>query len=204
MNNPATSQNDAMHGTRERESKAALTDSPTPPEELVILVERLMHFMNLWTVYRDLLSGHYVPTVGAPSETDPFPKNDPFPNITVTMMFLLYASFYSLIEEDKKSLNAFRIWRQHFPEEESAIAAIEAQVTPFAEDLKRFRNRLGFHGSRSRAHEASGFDLFAKHSGSTILAAMANFKRLGAVLLAKEKQARQTKESESPHCPVVR
>jgi hypothetical protein len=178
-----------MDGTRGRESGAAPTEIPTPQEELVIFVERLMHFMNVWTVYRDLLSGHYVPTVGAPSESDPFP------NMTVTMMFLLYASFYSLIEEDEKSVNAFRVWRQHFPKEESAIAAVEAQVTPFTKDLKRFRNRLGFHGSRSRAHEASGFDLFAKHSGSAILTAMANFKRLGAVLLAKEKEARRTKES---------
>jgi hypothetical protein len=114
-----------MDGTRGRESGAAPTEIPTPQEELVIFVERLMHFMNVWTVYRDLLSGHYVPTVGAPSESDPFP------NMTVTMMFLLYASFYSLIEEDEKSVNAFRVWRQHFPKEESAIAAVEAQRWPW-------------------------------------------------------------------------
>src|ERR1022692_1904003 len=114
------------------------TMNPIPREELVIFVERFMHFMNVWTIYRDLLSGYYVPTVGPPSE------NDPFPNVTTTMMFLLYASFYSLIEEDPKSVNAFRVWRQHFPEEESLIARAEAQVVPFREDLKRFRNRLGF------------------------------------------------------------
>jgi hypothetical protein len=156
-----------------------------PQEELVIFVERLMHFMNVWTLYRDLQSGHYVPTVVPPSE------NDPFPNMTATVMFVLYGVFYSLIEEDPKSVNAFRVWRQHFPEEESAIAAVEAQIIPFTEDLKRFRNRLAFHGSRSRAHELSGFDLFAKHSGGAIMAAMANFKHLGAVLLAKERASQK-------------
>jgi hypothetical protein len=154
-----------------------------PREEFGIFVERFMHFMNVWTVYRDLLSGDYVPTVGPPSE------NVSFPNMGDTMMFLLYASFYSLIEEDKMSVNAFRVWREHFPEEESAIAAVEAQVIPFTEDLRRFRNRLRFHGSRSRGHEAPGFDIFAKHSGDTILTTMANFKRLGAALLAQETKA---------------
>lgn len=163
------------------ESGSATADEPKSQEELILLVQRLMHFMNVWTVYRDMLSGHYVPTVGVP------PNNVTFPNTTDTMMFVLYGVFYSLIEDDPKSINAFRIWRQYFPEEESAIAAVEAQVAPFAPDLKRFRNRLGFHGSRSWAHEASGFDLFAKHSGGAILTAMANFKHLGAVLLAKQR-----------------
>jgi hypothetical protein len=151
-----------------------------PREELVIFVERFMHFMNVWTVYRDMLSGHYVPTVYPPSECGPFP------NTGATMMFMLYGMFYSLIEEDPKSINAFRLWRQYFPAEETEIAAVEAQVIPFIGDLKRFRNRLGFHGSRSRAHEGSGFDLFSKHSGTAIWIAMGNFKHLGAVLLAKD------------------
>jgi hypothetical protein len=166
--------------------------NPAPQEELVIFVERFMHFMNVWTVYRDTLSGHYVPTVGPPSE------NAPFPNMVDTIMFLLYSSFYSLIEEDQNSVNAFRVWRQSFPEEESAIAAVEAQVVPFIGDLKRFRNRLGFHGSRSRAHEASGFELFARHSGGAILAAMANFKHFGAVLLAKEIASQKARKSGKP------
>jgi hypothetical protein len=151
-----------------------------------------MHFMNVWTAYRDLLSGHYVPTVGAP------PESDPFPNMTHTMMFVLYGVFYSLIEDDPRSVNAFRVWRQHFPEEENAIAAVEAQIAPFTKDLKRFRNRLGFHGSRSWAHEASGFDLFAKHKGDAILTAMASFKHLGAILLAKERASQEARNLGRP------
>lgn len=160
-----------------------------PREELVIFVERFMHFANVWTVYSDLLSGRYSPTAGSRS------GKEPFPNMNDTMMFLLYAVFYSLIEEDSNSLNAFRVWRQYFPQEEEPIAAVEAKITPFAEDLKRFRNRIGFHGSRTRVHESSGFDLFAKHSGTAILTAMADFKQLGVTLLAKDsalQKARRT------------
>jgi hypothetical protein len=150
-------------------------------EEFVIFAQRFMHFMNLYTVYRDMLSGHYVPTLNPPS-------NEPatFPRTNETVMLLLYAYLYSLIEQDDQSLNAFRIWRARFPEEENAIAAVEAEVTPFAEHLKRFRNRLAFHGSTSMAHEASGYDLFANFSGMQILTAIKNFKSLGATLFAKD------------------
>jgi hypothetical protein len=107
-------------------------------------------------------------------------------------MFILYAYFYSLIEDSSDGLNAFRIWREHFPEEERAIAAIEALVNPFKDDLRHFRNRLGFHGSRSRKHEARGFDLFANSSGTETMEAMKYFKALGAILLRKEMAVRNS------------
>lgn len=147
-------------------------------EELLIFVERLRHFMNLWTIYTDMLTGKYVPSLGA-QEQSVF-------NPSVTVMLLLYAYLYSLIEDSSDGLNAFRDWRSHFPEEEQAIAAIEAQVVPFRDDLRIFRNRLGFHGSRSRTHEAPGFDFFGKFKGDYTWDAMKNFKALAATLLAKD------------------
>ena len=150
-------------------------------EEFGIFVERFMHFMNIWTVYFDLLSGHYVPTVNPPSE-----EWAGSGDMCATMMFFLYAFFYSLIEDSPGGLNGFRVWRKRFHEEEAAIAAVEKQAAPFIKDLRVFRNRLAFHGSRSRAHEAAGFDLFVNHSGDSILRSMKNFKSLGAALLAKE------------------
>jgi hypothetical protein len=147
------------------------------PGEFQICVQRLTHFMNLWTVYGDLLSGRYAPSI---------PLSETFPNVRDTLMFVLYGWFYSLIEDDEKAVNAFRVWRERYPDEESAIAAIETEVIPFKNDLKLFRNRLGFHGSRSWTHESRGFGLFANHQG-TILITMAKFKTLGAALLAKEK-----------------
>jgi hypothetical protein len=147
-------------------------------EELVIFVERLRHFMNLWTIYSDILTGKYVPSVGAEEESVFNPK--------VTVMLLLHAYLYSLIEDSDDGLNAFRIWRKHFPEEEPAIRAIEAQIVPFRNDLRVFRNRLGFHGSRTRVHEASGLDLFANFTGGYAWEAIKNFKALAAMLLGKE------------------
>jgi hypothetical protein len=143
-------------------------------EELSIFADRYMHFSNLWTVYSDVLSKKYVPSVNIGKIT---------PQITV--MMVLYAYFYSLVEDSEDGLNGFRIWRAKFPDEESAIAAVEAQIIPFTSRLRIYRNRLGFHGSRTRTHEASGFNLFTQHSGTEIWNAMRNFKALGAALFAK-------------------
>src|ERR1017187_7213628 len=150
----------------------------TDSEELMIFVERLRHFMNLWTIYTDMLTKHYVPSVGAGEES--------VFNPSATVMLVLYAYFYSLIEDSSDGLNAFRIWRKHFPEEEQAIAAVEAQVVPFRHDLRIFRNRLGFHGSKSRTHESPGFDFFGNFTGDYTWNAMKNFKALAAILLAKD------------------
>jgi len=91
-----------------------------------------------------------------------------------------------MVEDDPQAINGFRIWREAWPEEESAIVAVEALVVPLREGLRLFRNRLGFHGSRSRTHEQAGLDFFAQHSGTTVWEAMRNFKSLGAALFRKD------------------
>lgn len=107
------------------------------------------------------------------------------------MMLVLYAYFYSMIEDDEQAVNGFRIWRKKWPEEEKAIAAVESKVAPVREGLRLFRNRIGFHGSRSRDHEKCGFDFFAEHSGTEVWEAMGNFKSLGAALFAKDVDRQQ-------------
>jgi hypothetical protein len=57
-------------------------------------------------------------------------------------MFLLYGLFDSLIEPGHKSVNAFRIWRRQFPEEEPVIRPVEVQVASFVDRL-RIRKRAG-------------------------------------------------------------
>ncbi len=151
-------------------------------EELYIFAERYAHFSNIHTVYRDLLSGHYKPSVTVNSKPNEWSVTD----LGSTMIFVLYAYFYSLVEDDPKALNGFRIWRQSWPEEEKAIAAVESQVKPLRKGLKLFRNRLGFHGSRSRKHEKAALDFFAQHSGTEVWEAMKNFKSLGAALFMKD------------------
>ena len=158
-------------------------------EELILFVERTRHFLNLWTIYNDLLSRKYVPSMGEEAESIHDPKG--------TMMLMLYAYLYSLVEDSNDGLNAFRIWREHYPEEERAIAAVEAQIAPSISDLRLFRNRLGFHGSRSRAHEERAFDLFANTSGGAMWNTMKNFKALAATLLAKEMAVKNSNHTEA-------
>ncbi len=162
------------------ESKSEHT--PGDPEEFRIFVERFMQFMNLWTVYDDFLTGKYVPTIKASNLPEEWSITDMGP----TLMFVLFGFFYSLIEDADNALNGFRIWRQRFPDEERAITAVESEVAHFSNDLKVFRNRLAFHGSRSRNHQSNGFDFFVKHSGNETWEGVKNFKSLGAALLAKD------------------
>lgn len=161
-------------------------------EELRIFAERYVHFSNLHTVYRDLLSGHYKPSLQL--ETKP---EDWVTDVSATMMFMLYSYFYSMVEDREDAIDGFRIWRWKWPEEENAIAAVQAQVVPFRERLRVFRNRLGFHGSRSRAHQEKGFELFIKHSGMDLWNAMADFKSLAAALFAKDLARRAGNNQES-------
>jgi hypothetical protein len=140
-------------------------------EELGRYHQRFSQFMNLWTVYDDLLTGEYVPSL----------NSEDYP-VSMTLMFLLYAYFYSLIEDSEDGLNGFRVWRKELPQEELVIAAVEAIVKPMAADLRVFRDRLGFHGSRTSNHESPGFDIFNEHSGTDVLNAIKRFKTMNAWL----------------------
>jgi hypothetical protein len=166
-------------------------------EELGIFVERLIHFMNFWTIYDDLLTHRYVPSLDLTAKSPNDSKEWP---VGITVMLLLYAHFYSLVEDSDDGLNGFRVWRQIWPNEEPAISAVEARVTPFLDRLRLFRNRLGFHGSRTRSHEAKGLNLFAEHSGDEIYLAMKLFKALGAALLAMDTAVRSGDQREQARC----
>jgi hypothetical protein len=165
-------------------------------EEYYLFVKRYMQFHNLWTVYFDLLSGRYVPSLpGKTSREVPEVDSTITTDMQATLMFLLYAFFYSLIEDSNDGLNAFRIWRAKYPDEERAIIALERLILPFRPSLKVFRNRLGFHGSRSQLHEAKGFEVFGNFSGDQMIDRMAQFKALNAALLEKD-LARQSNSVE--------
>src|SRR5208337_4443708 len=170
------------------------------PEELRIFVERFMHFMNLWTVYKDILSGHYVPSVGTVQKTSGDNADAKDWPVNISLMFILYAYFYSLVEDSDDGLNGFRVWREVWPKEEAAISAVESIVSPFVSRLRVFRNRLGFHGSRTRNHEAAGFDLFNQHTGDEIYNAMRLFKALGAALLGMDTALYQNDAQGQAHC----
>lgn len=155
-------------------------------QEHFLFVIRLMQFCNIYTIYSDFLTGHYKPSVGGRSIEQVAEVDASFPaEMLPTLMYLLYAFFYSLVDSDSQSLNAFRIWREKYGEEEEAIAAMEAVVQPLLPNLKTFRNRLCFHGSRTRERQDEGLVFFGTHSGDHTLEVIKAFKALNAALLSK-------------------
>jgi hypothetical protein len=159
---------------------------PDVDEEYWLFVRRCAQFHNIWTIYNDLLTGKYKPSTGF-KEIEDVESNAVLPaEMVPTVMFWLYSFFYSLIEDSDDGLDAFRIWRLKFPEEETAIAALEKHVVPLRGDLKVFRNRLGFHGSRSQKHESKGLDFFGNHSGTKAFTIIKIFKSLNAALISKD------------------
>ena len=87
------------------------------PNELDVFADRFFHFLNVWTVYRDLAKGKYAPSIDMEE-----------PSVQVTMMFILCAFFHGLVEDSDDGLNGFRVWRKRLPREEAAIAAVEAEA----------------------------------------------------------------------------
>jgi len=163
--------------------KFAMADAS---EEYLLFVRRCMQFHHIWTVYFDLLSGNYVPSHGH-KQPEQVEVDWTLPSqMGPTLMFILYAFFYSLIEDSDDGLDAFRIWRVRFPDEFAAIDALERLIAPMRPDLKVFRNRLGFHGSRSQKHESKGFELFGNQSGTKMIEVMKAFKALNAALISKD------------------
>jgi len=161
---------------------------PDINEEHYLFIKRVMQFQNIRTVYTDLLTGRYIPSCGA-EQIEEIQEADSTitAEMVPTMMFVLYSFFYSLIEDSDDGHDAFRIWRIKWPEEEQAIEALETLVRPLRNDLRYFRNRLGFHGSRSHALESKGFELFANHSGDRIMQIMTRFTSLNAGFLMKDR-----------------
>lgn len=159
---------------------------PEADEELLLFTRRCLQFHHIWTIYFDLLSGRYVPSVGN-TKLEEVEADWTLPgHMQPTVMMILYAFFYSLIENSDEGLDAFRIWKLKFPDELEAIDALAKLIVPLRPDLRVFRNRLGFHGSRSQQHEAPGFELFGNHSGTKMLEVMKIFKLLNAALLLKD------------------
>jgi hypothetical protein len=169
---------------------------PDINEEHFLLVKRIAQFHNIWTVYFDFLSGRYVPSVGG-KQVEEITEVDTTltTGMGPTLMFLLHAFFYSLIEDSDEGLDAFRIWHRKFSEESPAISMLEREIAPLREDLRIFRHKLGFHGSRSFEQESKGLDLFGNHSPTKLIEAMKCFMALNAALLEKD-MARQMNSSE--------
>lgn len=142
--------------------------------ELSIYVDRMVMMMQLLRIYSIVLK---------------IPENDKgFPHTTMrgTMAAVVYSFFYSLIEDDNKGVNFFRIWRERAPEFKEKLDKLEAKVSPFKDKLRLFRNRFGFHGSTNRKYEARAWELLADHSGSEIMDVIIETRNLSSELIQKK------------------
>jgi hypothetical protein len=181
--------------TLQAENHLTMWCMPDVDEEYFLFVRRCAQFHHIWTIYFDLLSGRYVPSIPNRELHEVADDAAMTGEMVPTLMFLLHAFFFSLIEDSSDGIDAFRIWRLKFPDEDVAITALERQIAPMRGDLRVFRNRLGFRGSRSLNHEVKGFDLFGNQSGTKMIEAMGVFKSLNAALICKD-LARQRDSTE--------
>lgn len=151
-------------------------------EQFMILDVRLGQFLNIWTVLLDYMKGEYVPLIEYKViDDDDYRTPATFP---WTFMSLLYSFFFSLVDTHSKGINAFRIWRLKFPEQLPAIDAVEFRVQEFLPELKKFRDKLGFHGSRNTNEEELGFELLERHGSIKVLNVIQHFISLAINLIS--------------------
>ena len=150
-------------------------------EEFIILDVRLGQFLNIWTVLQDYMTGKYAPSFEMRAINDDdyrYPATFPW-----TFVSLLYSFFFSLVDTHSKGLNAFRIWRAKFPDQLQAIDALEFRVQDILPELKKYRDKLGFHGSRDMGEEEVGFELLRLHGIVKTLNVIQHFISLAVNLL---------------------
>jgi hypothetical protein len=164
-------------------------------EQFLILDVRLGQFLNLWTVVEDYMTGRYIPSV----ERKLIDENDyrSAASFPWTFVSLLYSFFFSLVDTHPKGLNAFRIWRARFPSELPAIEAVEFRVQDILPELKKYRNKLGFHGSQSFDEEEVGYELLDRHGIVKVLNVAQHFISLAMsfLALAYSKDRKSTKKA---------
>lgn len=121
-------------------------------EEVTLSVERLMRFCCL---ERMLFECERSDTKALPLHVTRFGT-----------LLLETASFlYSLFEDRPGSINLLLVWRDFDHPFGGELEQCATRLSPFKEELKLVRNRLGFHGSLSRRHERAGLDIFDIDSG---------------------------------------
>ncbi len=124
-----------------------------PGEKVTISVERMMRFCLLAQMQSEY----------ADSDTKALPLH-----LTRFGTLLLETSesfLYSLFEDRPDSLNLLIVWRDFDHPFGNELQDCLTRLSPFKEELKLVRNRLGFHESLSRSHERAGLGIFHVDSG---------------------------------------
>jgi len=125
------------------------------PEAVVISVERMIQFC-----YISKMLFEY-----APYERTLLPVH----LTRFGTIFFQNASFlYSLFDDTKNSTNLLKIWKGFDHPFEKDLQNFDRRLTPFKDELKKVRNRIGFHGSLTRIHEKAGLGIFDLESPRSI------------------------------------
>ena len=72
---------------------------------------------------------------------------------------------YTLFEDRPDSIDLVTVWHGLDHPFGNELQDSVARLSPFRDELKLVRNRLGFHGSLSRSHERAGLGIFDVDSG---------------------------------------
>ena len=118
-----------------------------PRQDVTISVERMMRFCYL----AEMMFEH------APDEPKALPLH-----LTRfgTLMFETASFLYSLFEDKENAINLVKVWRDFDHPFSDELQNYVARLSPFKEELRFVRNRVGFHGSLNRSRERKGLAIF--------------------------------------------
>lgn len=121
-------------------------------EDVTISVERMIRFCYLAQIQFECAAG----------DTKVLPLHlTRFGTLTLeTASFL-----YSLFEDRADSINLVKVWRGFDHPFGNELRDLVRRLSPFKDELRLVRNRLGFHGSLCRSHERTGLGIFDVNSG---------------------------------------
>jgi hypothetical protein len=120
-------------------------------EDVVISVERMMRFCHLAEMTFEY----------APGDTKVLPLHLTRFGVLV---FETASFLYSLFEDRRDSINLLNIWQGFDHPFSEDLQDYMTRLSPFKEELKFVRNRVGFHGSLNRSHERAGLGIFDVNS----------------------------------------
>ena len=116
-------------------------------EDVTISVERMMRFCYLAQMQLEY----------APGDTKALPLH----LTRFGTLVLETASFlYSFFEDRPDAINLLNVWQGFDHPFGDELQNCVTRLSPFKEELRFVRNRLGFHGSLNRGHERAGLGIF--------------------------------------------
>jgi len=132
-------------------------------------VERMSKFLCLLDIYFEILKGNV--------------NHSRSKSWTSILIEVVYAYFYSIIDDREDSINMFRVWRDEYPDHIVEIEKVESLVYPYKGYFMLLRNNVGFHGSIKQKGKKVGMKIFKEVDGSKTLELMVAVRDLSTHLL---------------------